>query len=118
MTTRVGEAASQWGGPVGLALFALWALWMLNRSMKRAPDGGTSAATGKLPAGKAVGMVAGGRRGRRRTGSGADETRQIADSGERQSGNGGGGVESLAVSSEITTGTNLSDGARRGLGNP
>jgi flagellar M-ring protein FliF len=36
-TTQIGEIVTQWGGPVGLALFALWALWMLNRSTKRMP---------------------------------------------------------------------------------
>ncbi|MBI3864713.1 MAG: hypothetical protein HY290_22780 [Planctomycetia bacterium] len=34
-TARIGEAVANWGGPLGLALFAMWALWMLNRGMKR-----------------------------------------------------------------------------------
>jgi flagellar biosynthesis/type III secretory pathway M-ring protein FliF/YscJ len=38
MTTRVNDVLTQWGGPAGLALFALWALVMLNRSMKRSPE--------------------------------------------------------------------------------
>ncbi|MCH7685984.1 MAG: hypothetical protein IH899_04765 [Planctomycetes bacterium] len=29
--------AGRWGGAIGLALFALWALWMLNKSMARLP---------------------------------------------------------------------------------
>jgi flagellar M-ring protein FliF len=29
--------AGRWGGAIGLALFALWALWMLNKSMSRLP---------------------------------------------------------------------------------
>jgi flagellar M-ring protein FliF len=46
MTAQLGDAVAQWGGPAGLAFFALWAFWMLNRSMKRSPSlsGGASAA--------------------------------------------------------------------------
>jgi flagellar M-ring protein FliF len=53
VTSRVSDAVTQWGGPVGLALFALWALWMLNRSMKRGPET-PAVAAGKPPAGKAA----------------------------------------------------------------
>jgi flagellar M-ring protein FliF len=56
-TSRVSDAVTKWGGPVGLALFALWALWMLNRSMKRGPET-QATATGKQPPGK-VGAAAG-----------------------------------------------------------
>jgi flagellar M-ring protein FliF len=49
VTAQINDAVTQWGGPVGLALFALWAFWMLNRSMKRAPDA-AAAATGQQPA--------------------------------------------------------------------
>ena len=31
----VGGVFRQWGGAVGLALFAMWALWMLNKSMTK-----------------------------------------------------------------------------------
>jgi flagellar M-ring protein FliF len=51
MTTRIGEIVTQWGGPAGLALFAMWALWMLNRSTKRLPSASTPAA-GKTTAGR------------------------------------------------------------------
>jgi len=57
MTTRIGELATQWGGPAALALFALWALWMLNRSTKRVPDAAAPAA-GKPPAGKTAAAAA------------------------------------------------------------
>src|SRR5262245_17781072 len=53
VTSRVSDALTQWGGPVGLALFALWALWMLNRSMKRGSEA-SSATASKPPAGKAA----------------------------------------------------------------
>jgi len=33
ITESLGEFASQWGSTIGLGLFALWALWMLNKSM-------------------------------------------------------------------------------------
>ena len=33
----VGDLAGQWGSAAALVLFALWALWMLNRSMSRLP---------------------------------------------------------------------------------
>ncbi len=33
ITETVGEFVSQWGSTIGLGLFALWALWMLNKSM-------------------------------------------------------------------------------------
>lgn len=38
MTQSVGNAMSQWGGAIGLGLFALWTLWMLNKSMTKLPD--------------------------------------------------------------------------------
>ncbi|HEY3969276.1 MAG TPA: hypothetical protein VGM05_32290 [Planctomycetaceae bacterium] len=41
---RVGEAVADWGGPIGLSLFALWALWMLNRSMKRTAEAAAESA--------------------------------------------------------------------------
>jgi flagellar M-ring protein FliF len=39
------DLLTQWGGPAGLALFALWTLWMLNRSMKKLPQEAVSPAT-------------------------------------------------------------------------
>jgi flagellar biosynthesis/type III secretory pathway M-ring protein FliF/YscJ len=45
VSTRALEALSEWGGPVGLALFALVALWMLSRSSKRAPETPAAAST-------------------------------------------------------------------------
>ena len=33
LTESVGEFVSQWGSTLGLGLFAIWALWMLNKSM-------------------------------------------------------------------------------------
>lgn len=57
MTTRVNEVLTQWGGPAGLALFALWALVMLNRSMKRPLDAAPAAprpAAGKTAAAAAA----------------------------------------------------------------
>lgn len=38
MPDKIIDLATQWGGPVGLGLFALWTLWMLNRSMKKLPQ--------------------------------------------------------------------------------
>jgi flagellar M-ring protein FliF len=38
LADSVGQALSHWGGAVGLALFALWALWMLNKSMATIPS--------------------------------------------------------------------------------
>lgn len=49
VSTRALEALSEWGGPAGLALFALLALWMLTRSSKRAPE--IAAASSTRPAG-------------------------------------------------------------------
>jgi len=37
LTETVGNAFSRWGGALGLGLFALWALWMLNKSISRRP---------------------------------------------------------------------------------
>jgi flagellar M-ring protein FliF len=56
MTTRVNDVLTQWGGPAGLALFALWALVMLNRSMKRAPESAPD--TTRPSAGKAAASAA------------------------------------------------------------
>ena len=39
----VGGAASRWGSAVGLGLFALWALWMLNKSLGSLPKSEVSA---------------------------------------------------------------------------
>ncbi|WP_299466691.1 hypothetical protein [uncultured Gimesia sp.] len=33
LTESLGEFVSQWGSTLGLGLFAIWALWMLNKSM-------------------------------------------------------------------------------------
>jgi len=33
LTESLGEFVSQWGSTIGLGLFAIWALWMLNKSM-------------------------------------------------------------------------------------
>ncbi|MCH9652937.1 MAG: hypothetical protein K0U86_20205 [Planctomycetes bacterium] len=33
LTESFGEFVSQWGSTIGLGLFAIWALWMLNKSM-------------------------------------------------------------------------------------
>ena len=38
ITQTVGVLASQWGSTVALAFFGLWAVWMLNSSMKKAAD--------------------------------------------------------------------------------
>jgi flagellar M-ring protein FliF len=38
LTETLGTAVSQWGGAVGLALFALWALRLLNRSMPKGTE--------------------------------------------------------------------------------
>ncbi|MGE5192883.1 MAG: flagellar motor switch protein FliG, partial [Deltaproteobacteria bacterium] len=52
--TRVREAATQWGGPAGLALCVLGVLWMLNRSTKLAPEEPAEATAGEQPAAKAT----------------------------------------------------------------
>jgi len=39
LTETLGTAVSRWGGAVGLALFALWALRLLNRSMPKVTEG-------------------------------------------------------------------------------
>ena len=61
MTAQINDAFTQWGGPVGLALFALWALWMLNRSMKRSPAAASAATAGEPSAvpGLAIAAVGG-----------------------------------------------------------
>ncbi|MCH7688469.1 MAG: hypothetical protein IH899_17600 [Planctomycetes bacterium] len=38
MTETVVNVVSQWGGAVALGLFALWTLWMLNKSMVKLPE--------------------------------------------------------------------------------
>lgn len=38
LTAQIGESLARWGGPAALALFALWSLWMLNRSMQKLPQ--------------------------------------------------------------------------------
>lgn len=38
LTESVGEFVSQWGSTIGLGLFAIWALWMLNKSMPEIED--------------------------------------------------------------------------------
>lgn len=43
MVELADDLFSQWGGALGLTLFALWALWMLNKSMARTPDEETQA---------------------------------------------------------------------------
>ena len=51
LTSQVSDAVTQWGGPAGLTLFALWALIMLNRSMQRT-NRAQAASAAKSPAGK------------------------------------------------------------------
>jgi flagellar biosynthesis/type III secretory pathway M-ring protein FliF/YscJ len=51
LTAQIGEAVSQWGGAAGLALFALWALIMLNRSVQRT-NRAASTSSAKVTAGK------------------------------------------------------------------
>ena len=38
ITETIGTVISQWGGAAGLTLFALWVLWMLNKSMPKLPE--------------------------------------------------------------------------------
>ncbi len=38
LVDSVSQMAGRWGGAIGLALFALWVLWMLNKSMSRLPS--------------------------------------------------------------------------------
>jgi flagellar M-ring protein FliF len=38
MTETVVNIVSQWGGAMALGLFALWTLWMLNKSMVKLPE--------------------------------------------------------------------------------
>lgn len=45
ITAEIGEQAARWGGTVGLGLFALWTLWMLNRSIKKLPQDDASTET-------------------------------------------------------------------------
>jgi flagellar biosynthesis/type III secretory pathway M-ring protein FliF/YscJ len=51
LTAQLSEALTQWGGPAGLTLFALWALIMLNRSLQRT-NRDLAATAAKSPAGK------------------------------------------------------------------
>jgi len=51
LAAQVSEAVTQWGGPAGLAVFALWALIMLNRSMQRTSRAQAATAS-KTAAGK------------------------------------------------------------------
>ena len=37
LSMRLTELAREWGGTIGLGLFAAWALWMLGRSLPKAP---------------------------------------------------------------------------------
>ncbi len=38
ITESVGEFMSHWGSTIGLGLFAIWALWMLNKSMPQVKE--------------------------------------------------------------------------------
>lgn len=38
LVSRLTDGLSQWGGPLALGVFALWTLWMLNRSLKKLPQ--------------------------------------------------------------------------------
>lgn len=38
LTESVGEFVSHWGSTIGLGLFAVWALWMLNKSMPKVTE--------------------------------------------------------------------------------
>ncbi len=51
LTAQVSDAVTQWGGPAGLTLFALWALIMLNRSVQRT-NRAAAATAARSPAGK------------------------------------------------------------------
>jgi flagellar M-ring protein FliF len=51
LAAQVSDAVTQWGGPAGLTLFALWALFMLNRSVQRT-NRSQAAMAAKSPAGK------------------------------------------------------------------
>jgi flagellar biosynthesis/type III secretory pathway M-ring protein FliF/YscJ len=57
LTARVSDAVTEWGGPAGLTLFALWALLMLNRSVQRT-NRDQAAMTAKSPAGKSAAAAA------------------------------------------------------------
>ena len=50
ITETLSNAVSQWGGVAGLVVFALWALWMLNKSMPKLPDEVSSESPAALPA--------------------------------------------------------------------
>ncbi|MFK7778863.1 MAG: hypothetical protein QM501_12220, partial [Gimesia sp.] len=43
LTESLGEFLSQWGSTMGLGLFAIWALWMLNKSMPQIEEVDTAA---------------------------------------------------------------------------
>ena len=57
LTAQVSDAMTQWGGPAGLTLFALWALLMLNRSVQRT-NRAQAATDAKSPAGKSAAAAA------------------------------------------------------------
>jgi flagellar biosynthesis/type III secretory pathway M-ring protein FliF/YscJ len=44
VSNQVREVVMQWGGPAGLAVFAVWALWIANRNKKRRPESDSPAA--------------------------------------------------------------------------
>jgi len=52
LVARLNEGLAQWGGPLALGLFALWTLWMLNRSLKKLPQEPPA-----MPAGKGSAAV-------------------------------------------------------------
>ena len=47
---QAGELAARWGGALGLVLFAIWALWMLNKSLAASPPAEESEPPEPLPA--------------------------------------------------------------------
>jgi flagellar M-ring protein FliF len=53
LAAQFSDALTQWGGPAGLTLFALWALFMLNRSVQRT-NRSQAATAAKSPAGNAT----------------------------------------------------------------
>lgn len=55
LTESLGEFVSQWGSTIGLGLFAIWALWMLNKSMPEIEE--VDSETISLPSQKAAASV-------------------------------------------------------------